>query len=58
MPKYRVLGKKVGSHRRDAWDIISAKSPSEAIKKAKEQVKKYGKRGPKYTDSGWVAIKA
>ena len=57
MPKYRVLGKTSNNERREAWDIINAKTPEEAIAKAKKQVKSHGKYAPKYIASGWKAVK-
>jgi len=63
MSKYRVLCKYWGADRRTHWDTVSAKSPEDAIKKAKAQEKathdKYNK-GKRFKSraTSWKAIKA
>ena len=57
MPKYRVLARPRGGDRREAWNIYTAKNPQEAIKKAKKNIKSFGKHAPKYVASSFKAVK-
>ena len=61
MSKYRVLAYFHGRNRREAWAIVAAKSPQEAIEKAKADEKaihrKYSKTKFKSAASGWIAQK-
>ena len=58
MPKYRVLARAKGESRREAWNIYTAKTPEEAIKKAKKSIKSHGRYAPKYVASSFKAVKA
>jgi len=58
MPRYRVLATRVGDTHREPYDVIRAKSPSEAISIAKKQAGKFSDYGGhKYIASSWKAIK-
>jgi len=62
MSKYKVLAYFHGRNRREAWAIVAAKSPQEAIDKSKADEKaihkKYSPRKKfKSAASGWIAQK-